>query len=121
MTRDVHYHTDEVEVYLRFPGLHLNSNQIRLFWVMGDRTASAILKVLYPFDVIDSETQQKILNAVRISFESPDSIELDSDRLPAVSVCILEWLIGKAETEEHRESIKIVLGLLLRQDHGKLR
>jgi hypothetical protein len=116
MPTDDYYHTNDLRAYLEFPGLHLSSIHIRLFWPMGDRTAAAILKVLYPTEPpgnLDDTTLKKILDAVRFSFENPDSIEMAQDRIPAVTVCMLEWLVVRAASDSQKQSITLALQQIL--------
>jgi hypothetical protein len=102
------YFENALRAYFAFPGLEINSIQIRIFAFMGDRTAAAILKVLYPLTVLDDVTLQKLLTAVRTSFESPGTIDLPLDRIPAVSLCLLEMLLAGSSPEQ-KNSIRTVI------------
>jgi len=103
------YSYNLIKEYMAFPGGHTNSIHVRVFWSLGDRTAATILQALYPLFRVDDSTIYKTLNAVRTSFENPNSIRVALDRIPAVTICLLQWLMWRAESEGHREAIEIVL------------
>jgi len=109
------YFEDALRAYFAFPGLEINSIQIRIFAFMGDRTAAAILKVLYPLDVLDDVMLQKVLKAVRISFGSPATTELSLDRVPAVSLCFLEMLLTRSCSPEQKDSIRALIESLKKE------
>src|SRR5262249_49186577 len=78
---------------------------LKLFSRMGDRVATAILKVLYPGWAVADEGLKKILVALCAAFEHPGNIEEASDRIPAVTNCLLDRLIAGAATDEQGRAI----------------
>lgn len=84
-----------VASYLSTPMYLVTSNQQMLYAAMGDRVGTAILKALYGRETIDDLTVTKIRQLASNAFANLRMVKYESERLPAVTLCMLEWLIAK--------------------------
>ena len=103
--------------YLDLPVRSVTGFHLRVFSLMGDRVAVAILKIIYPGQDLDAERLQRSLVAIRASLEYPEMVHEASDRIPAVSLLLLAWLMGRAESTEQRKSIEVAITALKRSTH----
>jgi len=103
---DGFYHLDYIRGYLNRPMFLLNGIDLRVFSMMGDRAAVSILKTLFPDWQVDQTKLRKILAALCAAIEYPADIEIESDRVPAVTVCLLEALAARAQCVEDKELIQ---------------
>ena len=104
------YLIDYIRKYLGRGGFYLSSRDLNLFYRTGDSVAVAILRVLYPDRKLDSDLIRSIVVAVQSSLEYPEGISNEYDRVPGVSVCLLEVLMHRAELEEDRRFIEAAIG-----------
>jgi len=99
------YCTEYLRSYLDRPHFRVNALDLRVFSLMGDRVAVNILRALTWSASIDPERLSKILVATTAAMEYPSSIQNEHDRIPAVTICLLESLISRTELEGERASI----------------
>lgn len=88
-----------VQTQLDLPSLWITSYNQRAWINMGDRMAVAIIKALYGKELSDLNLQ-KVLHLSRQAFVNVRLVDPESDRVPAVTLCLLEWLIPKRPDRE---------------------
>ena len=99
-------YSDYVRSYLARPMFLMTGGDLRVFSMLGDRTAVGLIKALYPDWQLDVLLLQKIVNAMGAALEYPAHIERVSDRVPAVTDCLLQVLMEKARTPEEKEMVQ---------------
>src|SRR5258706_13762080 len=95
--------------YFEVPTLVLTGIHLRVFSMMGDRIAIAVLKNTYPPRELDDLRLKKILVAISESFRYPETIQHPSDRIPAVTMCLVEALMSRAASPQQRQMIQSVM------------
>ncbi|SRR5229473_835906 len=103
------YNLDYIKQFLDVPGYRVHGVDLRVFSVMGDRIAAALLKALYPITQVDEGKLKKILAAVSAAFGDLNSIDNYPDRIPAVTLCLLETLIARAKSSQQKDWIRSVM------------
>lgn len=103
------YHLEYIENYLNRPHFFITGLDLRMFSLMGDRLAVSIAKALHPIRQVDETTLRLILAALRSSMKDA---EIESDRVPAVSVCLLEALAARAASADQKEEILATVTLI---------
>lgn len=89
-----------VETFLSIPFHIVHSGFHATFSGMGDAVAVAILHALYGTESIDDLMVTKVLYVTQTAFAYPPQVPKESDRTPAVTLCLLEWLITKRPDRE---------------------
>jgi hypothetical protein len=105
---DDYYQADSIKLWLEIPTFSVPSWCLKLFPTMGDRVAVAVLKAIYPANNVEDVKLRKILAAISASFEYLDMIGNHSDRVPAITLCLLELLFARAGSSGQREKIRSV-------------
>jgi len=100
------YRIDYIKRYLDRPHFSINTLDLRLFSMMGDRVAVAVLKALYPEVRMDELLTRKVVAALNAAFEFPGAIDTDDDRCPAVTFCLLDAMLARAEAPDQRTQIQ---------------
>jgi hypothetical protein len=106
---------DLIRKYLDVPVFKVTGAHLKLFPHLGDSLAISILKVLYPSQTVDDLKLKKILTALSLAFEHRDVIISASDRVPAVSLCLLEALLARPYSLEQKDSIRSVIARLRKE------
>ena len=106
------YYVKYLTQYLDRPGFALTGIDLRMFSMMGDGVAISIIKALYPNRPVNGLTLKKILVALRASLEHPGDIREESDRIPAVTLSLLENLLRRAQLPDERISIESLIETL---------
>jgi hypothetical protein len=101
-----------IKQYLEAPTFAVTGVHLRVFSMLGDRVAVALLKALHPARELQDLKLKKSLLAICESFRHLDSIEKYSDRTPAVTLCLLEVLMAGAQLSEHTESIRSAMEIV---------
>lgn len=91
---------DHVKAYFDRPSFFMSGLDLRVFSLMGDRVAAAILRIL-PLDRrVNDQQLTKILAAVHASLEYPEDVDSELDRHPDSTLSLLEELAGAAVGEQ---------------------
>ena len=99
------YALDYVRGYLSAPKFFVTDIHLKVFSTLGDQIAVAVLKALYPDWQMDRTKLRKIIVAVCASLEHPGAVKQELDRIPAVTMCLLEILMLRVQSPEEKEMI----------------
>ena len=97
-----------LEAYLSSPLTRIDGFQMRIFARMGDRIGVGLTKLIFPLGTLSGHLQSKVTSALRIAFGSPEAIDNELDRRPAVVLLLLDALEARAESEDERRVLRAV-------------
>jgi hypothetical protein len=106
-----------IKSWLERPGYSLSGTQLKLFSTAGDRVAVAALRALYPLRQLDDVRLGKILAAVSNAFQYPEMIQSEMDRVPAVTMCVLEMLANHVSLSEQKKNVQLVMDEIVSSQH----
>ena len=98
--------------WLDDPKFYLPGFMLKVSSVMGDRVSVAIARAIFPTETVNDVKLRKILAALHAAFEFPQSVESLSDRVPAVTECLLLALKDKCESIDQHTEIDQALSVL---------
>ena len=98
--------------WLGIPSYHVSHNVLRMCSVLGDSVSVAILRAIYPHQLVDDVRLKKILAALDAAFDNVEMIRDPSDRIPAVTTCLLRLLLRHAESRGQQNDIKEAVKIL---------
>jgi len=104
-----YYKIEAIRAFLTAPGLLVRGWDIAEFSALGDRVGVGLFKVLYPIGRGLRPPLEKILAAAVLGFSDTARIEDEIDRIPAVTVALLNELLSVATTEAERVAIRTAL------------
>jgi hypothetical protein len=73
---------------------------------LGDRVSVSILKILQPAELRDPQTVQTCLFIIEEAFTQPNSISLEADKDPRVTLFLLQYFREAISDPDAREKIQ---------------
>jgi hypothetical protein len=102
-------YVDFVKQYLDLPTAVITGTHVKVFAMLGDSVSVCIIKALYPSRGPDALRLTKILTAISTAFQYRNVAQNVTDRLPAVSLWLLETLLTGPYSPEQKDSIRVVI------------
>ena len=90
----------------------------RILVRLGDRAAVSILKILEPAEVKDPEKVKACLFIIQQAFAAPQSISLEADKDPRVTLFMLEYWKQNIADPKTQDSIEETLRYVQKQVGG---
>ncbi|HXC42387.1 MAG TPA: hypothetical protein VNY51_02570 [Candidatus Dormibacteraeota bacterium] len=92
---------------------------------LGDGVSVALLKILSPKDLKDPERLSEYLSLIRSSFASPDTVSIEANKSPQVTLFLLGWLrqnvtgsASQALIEQTEEFVRLQTAHIAKGDQG---
>lgn len=106
------YHSVTVIAFVTNPQPFITGSAMKIFSRMGDRLGSSIIANVEPGVLAEPEASRRIARALRLAFSALSDCQCAADRLPYISLYLLERVLEVCNDEQARLDINTTLAEL---------